>query len=197
MFRHSHRHPGLHGRGPFGFHPGAHGGLGHQGEGRGMDRGRGRGPGGGRFFDHGDLRFVVLKLIADKPAHGYELIKAVEVASGGAYSPSPGVIYPTLTLLEELGYVTGSDAGGGKKLYAITEPGQAFLAENDPFVGGLFARMAEAAARSTAFSPQILRARENLKTALRLKLTGGRLSPEQLTAVAKALDDAAVAIEQL
>lgn len=151
----------------------------------------------GRFFDHGDLRFVVLKLIAEKPSHGYELIKAIETAAGGAYSPSPGVVYPTLTLLEELGYVTASDAGGGKKLYTITPEGEAFLASNAAPVSSLFERMAEAASASAAFSPQILRARENLKTALRLKLHGGQLTAEQIAAVAKALDDAATVIEAI
>ena len=180
--RHFHggRH-GPHSRHPFGFH-------GHGQHARGRI---------GRFFDHGDLRFVVLKLIADKPSHGYELIKAVEAAAGGAYSPSPGVIYPTLTLLEELGYVIASEAGGGKKLYAITPEGEAFLASNAAPVKGLFERMADAAARSAAFSPQILRARENLKTALRLKLTAGELSADQVAAVAKALDDAAGVIERI
>ncbi|MBO9710875.1 MAG: PadR family transcriptional regulator [Caulobacter sp.] len=179
--RHGGHHGGHHSRHPFGFH-------GHEGHHR-------RGGRMGRFFDHGDLRLVVLKLIADKPSHGYELIKAVETAAGGAYTPSPGVIYPTLTLLEELGYVTASDAGGGKKLYAITDEGQAFLEANSQPVSSLFERMAEAASRSAAFSPQIMRARENLKTALRLKLTAGQLTPEQVAAIAKALDDAAVAIE--
>ncbi|PHY19237.1 PadR family transcriptional regulator [Caulobacter sp. BP25] len=151
----------------------------------------------GRFFDHGDLRFVVLKLIADKPSHGYELIKAIETAAGGAYSPSPGVVYPTLTLLEEMGYVIASDAGGGKKLYTITPEGEAFLQSNDAPVRSLFERMAQAASDSAAFSPQILRGRENLKTALRLKLHGGQLTAEQIAAVAKALDDAASAIESI
>lgn len=187
--RHHHHHggrrDGCRSRHPFGFDAREDGG-------RGFGRG---GRGGGRFFDHGDLRLVVLKLIADKPSHGYELIKAIETAAGGAYSPSPGVIYPTLTLLEELGYVAASDAGGGKKLYAVTDEGQAFLAANAQPVGGLFARMAEAASRSAAFAPQILRARENLKTALRLKLHAAALTPEQVAAVAKALDDAAAAVE--
>lgn len=151
----------------------------------------------GRFFDHGDLRFVVLKLIAEKPSHGYELIKAIETAAGGAYTPSPGVVYPTLTLLEELGYVTASDAGGGKKLYTITPEGEAFLVSNDAPVRSLFQRMAEAASSSAAFSPQILRARENLKTALRLKLHGGQLTAEQIAAIAKAMDDAAAVIEAI
>src|SRR5262245_41920153 len=66
----------------------------------------------GRFFAHGDLRLVILDLIAEKPRHGYEIIKAIEEQVAGAYSPSPGVIYPTLTLLEELGYVTVAEAEG-------------------------------------------------------------------------------------
>lgn len=192
MFGRHHHHSGRwggsmrehHGRHPFGFHGG------HAGP-------RGRGGRMGRFFDHGDLRFVVLKLIADKPSHGYELIKAIETAAGGAYTPSPGVVYPTLTLLEELGYVVASEAVGGKKLYAITPEGEAFLASNAPSVRSLFERMAEAASTSAAFSPQIMRARENLKTALRLKLHGGQLTAEQVAAVAKALDDAAAVIESI
>ncbi len=184
---HRHHHHDGHGphfgRGPFGFH-------GHRGGGRGGAMG-----GPGRFFDHGDLRFVLLKLIADQPSHGYELIKAVEQAVGGAYSPSPGVVYPTLTLLEELGYVAGVQEAGGKKLYTITPEGQAFLETSRRHVDGLFARMAEAASRSTFDAPRLLRAQENLKTALRLKLTGGALSEEQVVAIAKLLDDAAQAIE--
>src|ERR1700691_948695 len=89
----------------------AHGFFGHR-------HGHWRGMRGGRFFDHGDLRFLILKLIADKPRHGYELIKAIEEQFGGAYSPSPGVIYPTLTMLEELGYAVVT-AEGNKKAYTI------------------------------------------------------------------------------
>jgi DNA-binding PadR family transcriptional regulator len=179
-------HPAF-GRGPFGFH-GHHGR--HEG-GRGM-----RGMRGGlrRFFDHGDLRFVLLKLIADQPSHGYELIKAVEQAVGGAYSPSPGVVYPTLTHLEELGHVAATP-DGGKKLYTLTPEGQAFLDANARQVEALFARMGEAAARSTVSSPRLLRAQENLKTALRLKLTGSALSETQVAAIAAILDEAAAAVE--
>ena len=184
--RHSHHghDAAQHGRGPFGFH--THGGHGHH---------RG-GPRTGRFFDQGDLRFVLLKLIKDQPSHGYELIKAVEQAAGGAYSPSPGVIYPTLTLLEELGYITAADGGGGKKLYTLSPEGDAFLEANKAHVDGLSARMAEAAARSNASAPQVLRATENLKTALRMKLTGAPLTPEQVTAIVQLLDAAARAVEQ-
>src|ERR1700744_6409234 len=79
-----------------------------------------------RVFEQGDLRLVLLKLIADQPRHGYELIKAVEDAGGGAYRPSPGGVYPTLTLLEELGYATAKEEGG-KKLFSITPEGEAYL----------------------------------------------------------------------
>jgi len=190
MFRHHHHHGDRHmrGRHPFGFDGHGHERGGHRGMGRG-------GRGGGRFFEQGDLRLVVLKLIADKPSHGYELIKAVEEAAGGAYAPSPGVIYPTLTLLEDLGYIAAQE-DGGRKRYAITPEGEAYLAENNAPVSSLFERMAAFAARSQVFSPQLLRARENVKTALRLKLTSGALTPEQVTAIAAALDAAAQAIEQ-
>jgi len=189
--RHHHhsRDRGTFGREPFGFH-------GHRGHGPDGHPGRGRGGRMGRFFDHGDLRLVVLKLIADKPSHGYELIKDIETAAGGAYAPSPGVIYPTLTLLEELGYATQAEASGSKKLYAATPEGLAYLTANAPAVTAIFARMNASASGSQAFSPQILRARENLKTALRFKLSAGALTPEQVSAIAQALDAAAVAIEQ-
>ncbi|HQR88723.1 MAG: PadR family transcriptional regulator [Caulobacter sp. 32-67-35] len=196
MFGRHHHHHGRRDGGHWGAHHSRHpfGVHGHDHHGRGPGRGGGR---MGRFFDHGDLRLVVLKLIAEQPSHGYELIKAVETAAGGAYTPSPGVIYPTLTLLEELGYITVIEAGGGKKLHTITPEGEAFLEANAQPVKSLFERMAEAAARSAAFSPQILRARENLKTALRLKLTAGQLTAEQVDAIAKALDDAAGVIERI
>jgi len=150
-----------------------------------------------RFFAHGDLRLVILRLIAEKPRHGYEIIKEIEERVAGAYSPSPGVIYPTLTLLEELGYVAVSPGEGARKLHEITETGRAFLAANGPAVEALFARMEKAsAARGDGPVPQILRAMENLKLALRLRLGRGPLSEGQITAVTAALDAAAVTVEQ-
>ncbi|MBX3480402.1 MAG: PadR family transcriptional regulator [Caulobacter sp.] len=183
MHRHFHWGRHAHHRGHFGAH--GHHDRGHHGWRRR----------GGRFFDHGDLKFVVLKLIAERPRHGYELIKAIEEQAGGAYSPSPGVIYPTLTLLEETGLVT-AQAEGGKKLYTVTAEGEAQLAEAEGQVAGIFQRMAEAAMASAMFSPQILRARENLKTALKLKLTGSALTKEQIAAICDALDAAAAAVER-
>ncbi len=163
----------------------------------GRHRGGGR-SGLGRFFAHGDLRLVILNLIAEKPRHGYEIIKAIEERVAGAYSPSPGVIYPTLTLLEELGYVTVGAAGdSGKKLHEITEQGRAFLEANRPALDGLLARMTEAGrTHGSGSAPQIIRAMENLKLALRLRLTRGALSDEQASTVAAALDAAANAVER-
>ncbi len=150
-----------------------------------------------RFFAHGDLRLVILRLIADKPRHGYEIIKEIEERVAGAYSPSPGVIYPTLTLLEELGYVAVSPGEGTRKSHEITEAGRAFLIASQPAVDALFARMEEASqARGGGPAPRILRAMENLKLALRLRLGCGPLSEEQVTAITAALDAAAVSVER-
>ena len=175
---------GEHGHGPFGF-GGRHG--------RG---GFGR-FGAGRFFAQGDLRLVILHLIAEKPRHGYEIIKAIEERVGGAYSPSPGVIYPTLTLLEELGQVAATEAEGGKKQLAITEEGRAVLAANRATVDTLLARMDEAGRlHGGGPAPQVARALENLKLALKLRLGRGPLTEDQANAVAAALDAAAVAVER-
>src|SRR5713226_3765209 len=107
-------------------------------------RGGGRGGRLGRVFDHGDLRYVLLHLIAERPRHGYELIKEIEEQFGGTYSPSPGVIYPTLTLLEELGYLRSETAGGTRRLYSITGEGTAFLEANRALVDSILGRMAAA-----------------------------------------------------
>jgi len=151
----------------------------------------------GRFFAHGDLRLVILHLIAEKPRHGYEIIKAIEEQVGGAYGPSPGVIYPTLTLLEELGHVTVSLGDGAKKSYAIAAEGRAYLEAHRPAVDALLARMEEASrVHGGGPAPQIMRAMENMKLALRLRLSRGPLSEEQINAVAAAIDLAATSVER-
>ncbi len=168
----------------------------HDGHGR-LHRGGGR-SGLGRFFAHGDLRLVILHLIAEKPRHGYEIIKAIEDQVGGAYSPSPGVIYPTLTMLEELGHVTVSACDSGKKLHTITPAGQAYLDAHRPGVDALLARMEEAnRTHGGGTAPQILRAMENLRLALRLRLARGPLTDEQINAVATAIDAAATGVERV
>ncbi|MDR3516111.1 MAG: PadR family transcriptional regulator [Azospirillaceae bacterium] len=163
---------------------------------RGPGRG-GMGRRGRRVFDHGDLRYVILRLIAEKPRYGYDIIKAIEEMVAGAYSPSPGVIYPTLTLLEELGYASLGLDEGGKKLYTITPEGTAYLDANRVTVDMIFARIEDTrSAQADGQAPQLVRAMENVKLALRLRLARGPLSDEQLRAVAAALDAAALGIEQ-
>jgi DNA-binding PadR family transcriptional regulator len=172
---HGHEHGREHRHGPFG-------------------RGGHRGGRGGRFFDQGDLRLVILALLVERPRHGYEIIKDIEDRLGGAYAPSPGVVYPTLTLLEELGYATVT-ADGAKKLYAPTAEGLAYLEQNRAAVDGLFARM-DQAGPSRDLAPRIFRAMGNVKLALRLRLGSGNLSAEQVDKIADALDAAAHAIER-
>ena len=125
---------------------GRHGG-GRQGGGGPFGRHRGGPFGGGgrrpRMFDSGALRLVVLGLIAEEPRHGYDIIKALEAKFQGAYSPSPGAIYPMLQMLEEADLVV-SAAEGAKRLYSITEEGRAFLAEHAAELAKINAQIEEA-----------------------------------------------------
>jgi DNA-binding PadR family transcriptional regulator len=152
----------------------------------------------GRFFEQGDLRYVLLHLISEKPSHGYELIKEIEERLGGAYSPSPGVVYPTLTLLEEMGWIRPVDSEGARKAFEITDEGRAALEENKASVEAIFQRISEAAERFGGGRPphQILRAMENLRTALRLRLERGSLTEQQIADVAAALDAAAQTLDR-
>jgi len=165
-------------------------------EGRGGRRHGGR-HGAGRMFDHGNLRYAVLGLIAEKPRLGYEVIKAIEESCGGAYSPSPGVIYPTLTMLEELGYVAMQEEDGGKKRYAITADGSAHLAGNRPMVDQVRAQMEEARRASNAAAvPEIQRAMQNLHSALALRTRRGTLDIDEVRRITALLDRTATEIEQ-
>jgi DNA-binding PadR family transcriptional regulator len=96
----------------------------------------------GRVFEQGDLKYVILRLLEEKPRHGYEIIKELEDRFGGAYSPSPGTVYPTLTMLEDLGYAKAETDDSGKKTYAITTEGRAYLAEHSTTVDSIFERIA-------------------------------------------------------
>jgi DNA-binding PadR family transcriptional regulator len=150
-------------------------------------RGRRHG-GGGRMLDQGDLRLVLLRLLAEQPRHGYELIKAIEALTGGAYTPSPGVVYPTLTMLEEQG-LTIAAAADGKKQYTPTAEGLAELEANRAQADAIFARFA--GAEPSANLAPLLRAMGNLKLALRLRLSGGPIPEERIRAIAAAIDAAA------
>ena len=137
---------GRHRRGRFG----GFGFGGRHGMGGGMDPDDMR---AGRMLAQGDLRLIALSLIAEAPRHGYEIIKLVEEKTGDWYSPSPGIVYPTLTYLEEAGYVTASTEGA-KKLYAITDEGRAYLEANRDLVDVVLARL-------TAFGERVNRWRRD------------------------------------
>ena len=178
------------GRKGFGFGLGGH----HGGPGGSFG---GRGGRGGRFFEHGALRFVVLALLAEKPAHGYELIKQIEEKVGGAYTPSAGVVYPTLTLLEETGLIEVAASEGNKKLYAVTEAGRETIAANRAQIDAMFARIGEAGReRRGERDPRLVRSVENLRLALHLKLAGD-LDETRITALAALLDETVGRIEAL
>ncbi len=200
LFRHSHGHRNGHGHGRHDdrdgerrFVRGEHW-LGREGGRHGRHGGPGR---IGRFLEHGDLRFVILDLIAAKPRHGYEIIKAIEDKVAGAYSPSPGVVYPTLTMLEELGYASVVEEAG-RKQYSLTPAGQAFLDENRVALQAILSRIAAFGAENAGGPPAaLMRAMENLKLALRLRLSRGPLNEEQVRQIAAVLDAAAVSVEQV
>lgn len=126
--------------------------------GRGSWGGRHGGRFGGRMFGHGDLKLVLLALISEQPRHGYELIRVIEEMFDGAYAPSPGAVYPTLTLLEDMGHASVAVGEGGKKQYTITDEGRAYLEENREAVDAVMARMQAAAKMASRMAaPMALR----------------------------------------
>ena len=113
------------------------------------------GPGvGERFFGRGDLKYVILDLLKDQPRHGYDIIRALEGRSGGFYRPSPGSVYPTLQMLEDLGYVEATQQEG-KKVYAITDAGRQFLADQGDVLEDLRSRVAGAWGDFTSGGPEL------------------------------------------
>ena len=169
-----------------------HGGFGGRWEGFEHGFGGGR----ERFFDSGHLRLVILQLIAEKPSYGYEIIKAIEERLSGGYAPSPGVVYPTLTMLEEEELAVSSTEGN-KKLYSATERGKEYLKANSATVKAIFGRMEQARkVFGRGRSPQIMRALMNLKLALKMRVGRGDLSTEQVSRIAEALDAAARSIDE-
>ena len=178
--------------------PGRGGGL-MMGHGRGL-RGGGRDGGGGRrgrMFDGGELKLVLLGLIGEAPRHGYVLIREIEERTGGAYAPSPGVIYPTLTLLDDMGLIEGA-ADGTKKQFAITAAGTAELAAKASEVKALMDRLAElGAARAKTDAGPVRRAMGNLREVLADRVSADTVTPQTLHDIAAILDEAAQRVERL
>ncbi len=138
-------------------------------------------------------------MIAERPSHGYELIKTIEERFAGSYSPSPGVIYPTLTWLDDLGYARIEAEEGGRTRYAIPDDGAAFLATNRAAADELLTRAgsgAEGEDRGRGVPAPVVRAMENLKLALRLRFKRGDLDQAAAETIAAALDAAAQSVER-
>lgn len=158
-------------------------------------RGGRRGTGRGRVLDSGELRLLLLSLIADGPRHGYDLIRAVEELSGGAYAPSPGISYPSLAILEDVGQIAATGAESGRKAYAITEAGQAELAEKAAQIAALKTRLGSLGSVDKERSAPVRRAMDNLKAVLGDALAGtDKDRPHDIAAL---IDEAARKIERL
>ena len=188
--RHGHAPPGA--RAKWGWDPSFMSGF-FGAEGR--PRGRWR---GGRMFEQGDLRYVVLRLLEEKPRHGYEIIKALEERFGGAYAPSPGAVYPTLQLLEDLGYARMVSGEEGKKVYDITDAGRAHLAENQATVDSIFDRIGKLVGHFLDEPmAEVHAAFRHIGKATYGRATGAMHDQELLKRVAEILQRAAKEIEDL
>jgi DNA-binding PadR family transcriptional regulator len=165
---------------------------GHHGEGHHGSRGR------RRMFDGGELKLVLLKLIATEPRHGYDLIREIETMTGGVYAPSPGVIYPTLTMLDEMNLIQEQQSEGAKKRFAVTDEGLRHLHDNRAAADALIERLAALGQEQerTDGAP-VRRAMANLAMALQQRLSRGDFSDDTLHDVAALIDEVAQKIERL
>lgn len=159
---------------------------------------RGRGGGRRRLFDGGELKLLLLKLAEDQPRHGYDLIRAIEERTGGAYAPSPGVVYPTLTMLADMGLLDEAEGGGQRRMFGITEAGRAELADKAEQVAALFARLdAVAEHRARTDIAPVKRAMHNLRQVLQHKLGEEAIDRERMHQAVALIDEAAGKIERL
>ncbi|MCA1652863.1 MAG: PadR family transcriptional regulator [Sphingomicrobium sp.] len=195
--RSGHRHAGSRG---FGANFGPDGfrfEFGGRGRGRhgwgGDDRPRGR----RRMFGSGELRLVLLKLIADEPRHGYDLIRAIEERTGGQYAPSPGVVYPTLTMLQDMGLIEEQAAEGSRKAFSATDEGRAHLEQSREEAEALFERLDEARPEERHGGPNVGRAIGNLMAALRNRVAHDGFDDALVHEITAILDEAAQRIERL
>jgi len=173
---------------------GRHGGFGWGRRGR-YERGFG---GRERLFDAGDLKLVIVKLLSEEPSYGYQLMKRMEERLSGGYTPSAGVIYPTLTLLEEEGLASVSISDENKKVYTATPAGLEYLKANKERIDELFARLDEAGKGfERGRSPEIVRAFMELRGAVMTRLSRQNVTAEQVRKIADAIDAATKAIDGL
>ncbi|MCI4590208.1 PadR family transcriptional regulator [Sphingobium sp. BYY-5] len=200
---HPHRGP-HHGHGRFasadGFGRGGFGRSPFGGDPFGEDGPRGGGRGGGRrrLFDNEALRLILLKLIAAEPRHGYELIRAIEALSGEVYAPSPGVVYPTLTLLAEMDLIAEQPGEGSRKRFAITDAGKTQIEERQAAIDMVLERLAHLARKAErADGGPVRRAMHNLRFAVQQRLEKEGADNQTLFDIAALIDEAVSKIERL
>jgi DNA-binding PadR family transcriptional regulator len=155
--------------------------------------------GGGRerLFEPGDFKLVVLKLLAEQPSYGYQLIKTMEQRLAGGYTPSAGVVYPTLTMLEEEGLAVSSSENN-KKVYAVTPEGIQFLQANEKRVKELFDRLEDAGKSfQRGRSPEIMKAFHDMHIAVFSRVSRENITPEQIRKITEAIKAATKAIDEL
>ena len=158
-------------------------------------KGRGR---RGRMVGSGELRLLLLHLIAAEARHGYELIKAIEVLTGGAYSPSPGTVYPTLSMMADEAVVDHSHSDETRKAYEVTEAGSAELEERAGEVEALIERLSGHAKRRRAYAtPEMFRAVGNLASVLKNRARSGKLDEDTIEEIVDIIDEVAKRIERL
>ena len=155
-----------------------------------------------RRFEKGDLKYVVLDLLREKPRHGYEMIHEIEERSHGLYAPSPGSVYPILQMLEDLGYVT-AEAQSGRKTYSLTAEGRQYLAEHDPTVKAIWER-ATGGEEGFPFAENVRDLMHDLKYDFRdmVRLFGRhafhrRMSPDKIALLREVLSRAHKDIEKI
>ena len=152
----------------------------------------------GRMFGQGELRLALLALVAEKPSHGYELIKGIEEMTGGAYAPSPGAVYPTLQLLEDEGSIEEAEAEGAKKPFAATAQGREELETRKDEVEELMRRLGRHATRAERMrSPDLFRAMGNLGSVLKNRARSGKLDERTINEIVDMIDEMAKRIERL
>jgi DNA-binding PadR family transcriptional regulator len=149
------------------------------------------------MFDAAELRLVLLHLMEQRPRHGYDLIREIETMSGGAYAPSPGIIYPTLTMLEDLSQIEAASSAGAKRLFALTEAGKTYIATHGDELNAALARLnlLQSEAAQTEAGP-LWRSLQNLNTVLEQRL-GGATDKPTLFAAVDLIDETARKIERL
>jgi len=159
------------------------------------------GPRGGRrrrMFGTGELRLVLLHLLALEPRHGYELIKAVEELTEGSYSPSPGTVYPTLSLLEDEGAIAQVASDETRKAYEATEAGRKELEERADEVEALLGRLEGHGEHRRAYAtPEMFRAVGNLAGVLKNRARSGKLDEDTVREIVDLVDELAKKIERL